>query len=194
MIVDWLNTLDNDQRRRAECMIRMLKAKGVEDPEDLAEADLENEEVAQVAGAVLLTKIWREAIDPLRDEPESWIQSQIEYSRKDREAPFADAGLALERLLQAGMVAKDVGIVARFVAFNTAQTILAFLDHIDFDPELSELEDAAQPGDVFPGWVLMETLDSAGPNGPSSVLSGREVAGLNMDMLGMDPSGKEGRP
>jgi hypothetical protein len=146
-----------------------------------------------VASAVLLTKIWREAIDDWRDD-QDWIEGQIDEAQEDPEGLFADAGLALERMLQAGVDQKDLAAVARYIAFTTAQTIISILGHVAFDEQLSDLEEAARPGDSFPGWALVETVRTWEPNGTSSVLSGRGLAGLEDYLLGMDPSGKEGRP
>ena len=64
------------------------------------------------------------------------------------------------------------------IAYESVFGVLNAIDD-EYDPEVDD--------DPLPGWRLME-LD------PQGDLTGRDVGGLHESILGMDPTGREGRP
>jgi hypothetical protein len=125
------------------------------------------EDISQFARYLILSRIWRSEIDhPWSATPETWIK---EYSRTvgpTRLPVFDDAAVALQRFQESGVSAKDLGAIARLVAYSTAFGVLNLLD---------EGSDRFAAGDT-PGWSLRET-DAEGN------LTGRDIGGLHESLL-----------
>ncbi len=86
---------------------------------------------------------------------EEWIDYQISQSERRPDAPFADLGPVLKRLLALGATRRELSLIARFAAYSaTFETIYA-LD----DPGIDERDDIAEIG------VLHESLLMADPSG-----------------------------
>jgi hypothetical protein len=72
-----------------------------------------------------LRLVWQDVINaPLTG---SWIDNTIESSKRNPKGPFADAGLALEKLLAAGANRRDVNLVTRATIYETVFTLLYML-------------------------------------------------------------------
>jgi hypothetical protein len=72
-----------------------------------------------------LRQIWREVINsPMRED---WIDSAISESENWPDAPFADQGRALQRLLALGASRTDLSLVSRSAAYEAAFAILYML-------------------------------------------------------------------
>ena len=80
----------------------------------------------------------------------------IDEAERDPNDYFADAGLALKRLVDVGVSEGDIGSIARFVAYEAVSTVINIIDE-GYDPEAET-----------PGWVLMETDADEEPTGLGS--------------------------
>jgi len=61
---------------------------------------------------------------------ERWIDFEMRQSRKAPDAPFADTGPALERLLALGASRRDLSLLCRHAAYSTAfQTLVDLTEH-----------------------------------------------------------------
>ena len=100
----------------------------------------------------------RQAWDEVINAPMSghWIERIIESSKAHPNAPFADLGPALERLIACGVDRRDLSLIARHAGYEAVFQILYMLD----DPGVDDDNN------------LM----------------------MHEELLGADPSGKEGRP
>jgi hypothetical protein len=96
-----------------------------------------------------LRLVWDEIINvPLTS---AWIENTIAAAMKDANAPFADAGPALERLLAKGADRRDLCLVARAEIYEAVFSLLYMLD----DPGVDD-------ANVF---MLQESLLGADPSG-----------------------------
>jgi len=71
-------------------------------------------------------RVWDELINPCATG--AWIDSVIAESQKDSDAPFADSGPILERMLSAGFTREEIGRLARHATFACAHSLLHSLD------------------------------------------------------------------
>jgi hypothetical protein len=140
----WLEALDDSARQEAERLIAQLESLGCPDAEHWARREV-REDAPQVSRLVLLRHLWSEAIDAWRDSL-IWIENLIGDARLSPDGPFAEAGYALERMIEAGADRQEIGLLARFVAFETVFSVVHTLDE-GYDPE--------QEGQL-PGWALLE--------------------------------------
>ncbi len=177
---DWLASLDQETRLRAERMIEVMRTLGADDPEGWVGSEIRGN-IPQLARFLVLRRLWPEVIDRYRNHP-SWIDDQILQSEADPTGYFADAGLALRRMRAAGVSEKDIASVARMVAYEAVFGVLDVIDE-GYDPELEE----AHPTWALPGWELVEVP-------ADERQTRRHVGGLHESILSMDPSGREGRP
>src|SRR5688572_11170728 len=100
-------------KSRAE-LIAFFKRVGVDDPEGWADSEIQ-EDIAQLARAILLRRLWPEAIDRFVADL-SWIDVAIAQGERDADDdPFADAATELAAALAAGVSKEDIGKIARFV-------------------------------------------------------------------------------
>jgi hypothetical protein len=164
----WLESLDPEARARAEALIAQLQGLGCPDPVQWARREL-REGVPQLGRFLLLRHLWSEAIDAWRDSL-LWVENLVTDARKDPGAPFAEAGRALERLLARGADPRDIGLLARFVAYETAFSTVHALDE-GYDPE--------HEGQL-PGWGLVE-------RDPLGHLTGRLLVRLHEDLPKLEP-------
>ncbi len=116
-------------------------------------------------------------IDKWRDESKDWPTAYIADAEQDPKGVFADAGLAMKRMIQAGITPAEIGSIARMAAYEATFGTLEVIDEC-CDPEA---------GEDLPCWILMEA-DS------ECASTGRQIGGLHESILSLDPSGREGRP
>ncbi len=183
-MAEWLEALTPDLRARAECLIRVLRRLGDTDAEARVQADIAGD-APEVASFLLLHRLWSGTIDGYRKEL-SWIQRAMNEAEKTPSTPFADAGAALQRMLNIGVPADDIGTLARFIAYTAVFDLLYVLDFGCHTELFYQLRDKDR--DCLPGWVLMEK------DLLEEVLSGREIGSLHESVLGAGPTGQEGRP
>lgn len=170
---NWLDSLKPTKRKRAEQMISLLTAWGAPDTEEWVESEIE-EDIPQMVRFLMLRGLWNE-IDAWRDKSGEWVSRMTSTAEEDPKGYFADAGLALKRMEEAGVNSDDLGRVARYVAYESIFSVLNRIDE-GGDPEIENA----------PGWALAE-VDANGEG------TGRVVVGLHEDLLSLDPSGREGR-
>jgi hypothetical protein len=174
MTENWLDSLDTDIRSRAQHLITRMRALGASDAEEWVRSEVQ-ENIPQLARFLVLRRLWR-YIDNWRDESANYVPQFIAEAEHDPAGYFADAGLAMKRMMDAGVTAEDIGRVARMVAYEATFDVLNTIDE-GYDWEA---------GDDLPGWVLVETHTTGEP-------TERYVQGLHESILSMDPSGREGK-
>ena len=173
MSENWLTSLKPTQRKKAEQMISRMRDWGAPDAEEWVESEIE-EDIPQMARYLILRGLWSE-IDAWRDQSSEWVSRMTSTAEEDPSCYFADAGLALKRVQEAGINSDELGRVARLVAYESIFSVLNRIDE-GGDPEVENA----------PGWALAE-VDANGEG------TGRVVGGLHEDLLSLDPSGREGR-
>jgi hypothetical protein len=175
---DWMSRLNRTKRAAATRQIELLAKAGVIEPEIWVRSEVE-EDLAQVARAILLRRVWREAIDAWVTTP-GWVETSVADATTDPDGMFADAGLAMRRMLDLGVDAADIGRLARAVAYGAAYAVVQTIDD-GHDPVV-----AAPGAPDAPSWALIETRGDR--------LTGRALGALHQDLLAADPTGREGRP
>lgn len=96
-----------------------------------------------------LRQVWDEVINSGMSG--DWIDVFIENQKQNPDAPFADVGPVIERLLASGADRRDIAVISRLAAYETAFALLYMLD----DPGVDD-------DDVF---MLHESLLGADPSG-----------------------------
>ena len=97
----------------------------------------------------ILKQLWSETINPVMEE--HWIDNLIRESDKRPDAPFADVGVALKRLLAAGASRRDLSLIARQASYEAVFGTLYTLSDPGVDDNNIEM--------------LHESLLSADPSG-----------------------------
>ena len=175
MAGDWLESLDDDTRKRAVGLIKLMKRAGAPDPEVWVRSEI-TEDIPQGSRFLILRRLWEQTIDPWREDL-SWINARIREAEAEPGEVFCDAGQALKRVTACGIDPRDLGTVARMVAYEAIFDLLSIIDE-GYDPEI---------GKNAPGWALME-LDA------EQEITGRDLGSLHETILSLDPSGRDGRP
>src|SRR5215212_7678294 len=107
MVNDWLNSLDLETREKAQQMIQRLKALGTPNAEAWVQSEIQ-ENIPQTARFLVLRRLWQH-IDECRDGAADYIPRLIANADKHPNEPFADADIALKRIVDAGAQAADIG-------------------------------------------------------------------------------------
>jgi hypothetical protein len=76
--------------------------------------------------AEFLEQVWKQIINPQMSE--SWIGDAVARFERTPDAPFADLGPALKRLLASGADRRDLCLVARHASYEAAFQVLYMLD------------------------------------------------------------------
>jgi hypothetical protein len=181
---DWLAALAPDVRAEAMALRDRFAALGAEDPEGFTRVEMD-EGVPHLARFRLLRGLWSEHIDAHRDSAATWIANTRRELQRNPGRPFSDAGKVLLRLVdELGVSPEEIGTLARWVAFETIFGVLYRLD----EPDLAEDDVPDMLQEQLPSWLLVEVT------GRDLVPTGRTLVGLHEDLLGLDPSGRDGRP
>lgn len=171
----WLEALDAGARAKAEAQLELLRRCGARDPESWVRAEIEKGS-PHTTRFMVLRHFWPESIDCWRHDS-NWVRDCIDEAEENPAGCFADAGVALKRLVEAGARAEDLAAVARMISYETVFHVLQVIDEgCDVEHEESG-----------PRWALMEV-------GPEGTLTGRHIDGLHESILRLDPSGCGGRP
>jgi hypothetical protein len=104
--------------------------------------------------AEFLEQVWTQAINGWMNE--RWLDAVVARSKRKPDAPFADLGTVLERLLAAGVARRDLCLIARHASYEAAFQVLYMLDDPGVDDDDNKM--------------------------------------MHEELLGADPSGREGRP
>lgn len=171
----WLESLSDETRARAEALIEELRAAGAPRPEAWAHREV-REGLPQLSRYLLLRHLRDEAIDAWRDSA-LWMENLAEDARDGSGSPFADAAVAVLRLLESGAPREDLQAIARFVAYESVFSVLHALD---------EGYDTDREGPL-PGWALVE-------RDPLGHVTGRHLDRLHVDMPSLDPSSEPDEP
>jgi hypothetical protein len=163
----WLQTLNEDDRRRADHIVSSLRRLRDPSPELAAYSEI-TEDIPQLARLLLLHRLWVEAINPFRAD-ESWIRQSIAQAGSSSVPFLAETAEALQRMLGSGVSPDDIGRIAHGVAFETVFRVVEVIDEL-YSPESTTT-----------GWALME-IDTAGKP------TGRPIAALHEDVLTSDPT------
>lgn len=95
-----------------------------------------------------LRELWTDVIDkPLSGH---WIDLAMRSAKARADAPFADVGMALERLLKLGATREDLSVIARWAGYEAAFSTLFALEDPGVDGGIeglySQLIDADPTG------------------------------------------------
>jgi hypothetical protein len=107
----------------------------------------------------ILKQLWAEVINP--NLQEHWIDNAIAIANREPNAPFADTGMAAQRLLKLGASRRDLSLLARFAAYEAVFSTLYMFS----DPGVDD-------NDVE---MLHESLLSADPSGNEGRLGSTPV-------------------
>jgi hypothetical protein len=188
-VSDAFESLDDEQRRRAEALAEQFRGLGAGDPEGWAASEVE-EDIPQLARFLFLRRLWRGAwqwklppeewfaevdpdelpVDEEDDDEPTLVSAEDAGSDEDGDPPFLAAQQAVQRILAAGVDPEDLKEVARAIFLHTAFDAVATVDD-GHDPEA---------GEGMPGWLLTEV-------GGDLVLTGRVIPGLHEDLLTTEP-------
>jgi hypothetical protein len=161
-----------DRRQRRGAQIQALRKLGITDARAWVDDD-RTSETAQVARAVFLQSAWSAVIP----ESRGWLKAWRRADTPTPDAPFAQAGPALRRLLAAGIDPDDLTDVVRALQVDLLFQVCELLDSVH----------GWQHKPTAPArWVLVET-DADGN-------VGRALDGLHEDVTAFDPTGREMRP
>jgi hypothetical protein len=84
-----------------------------------------------------LEQAWNQIIN--RSMLEHWIDNVIRASETDPDAPFADVGAALKRLLALGASRRDLSLISRFASYEAVFGILYMLSDPGIDDKDLEM-------------------------------------------------------
>jgi len=162
---EWLAGLPEAKREKASTLTEQFLANGCAEPELWVRSEI-SDDFSQFATFLILSRIWRCEIDQWGESPEMWIEEFSRTVGQTRLPVFDDAAAALKRLKEAQVSAKDLGTIARLIAYRTAFGVINVLD------------DGSDRGSVgeTPGWSLRET-------DPVGNLTGRDIGGLHESLL-----------
>lgn len=153
-------------------LTRLFEVAGAADPHSWAKSEVD-EGIPQLARFLFLRQAWRQIV---AEGDASWIDREIQHSKRSPDAPGAGLGLSLSRLLRSGASRDDLTEVARTVQWQLLHSLCYQLSDPSIEePELSEV-----------GWGLFE-VDEDGK-------VGRPIEGLHESVLETDPTGREMRP
>jgi hypothetical protein len=162
---DWLDSLDSETRIKARKMIARMKELGAEEPGVWVESEI-TEDIAQMARFLILRRLWND-LDAWHSDSRIWVEREIAETEKKPENSFSEAGLALKRMVEAGVSLEDIGKVAQMVAYEATFNVLNLID---------ECGDPDEEGEDLPGWMLVET-------NAEGAMTGRAVIGLHEDLF-----------
>jgi hypothetical protein len=153
-------------------LIRLFELAGANDPQSWAKSEVD-EDIPQLARFLFLRQAWRQI---LAEGDVTWIDREIQLSKRSPDAPGSGLGLSLSRLLSSGANRDDLTELARTVQWQLLHALCYQLsDPAIEEPELGEL-----------GWGLFEVNEDG--------KVGRPIAGLHESVLETDPTGREMRP
>jgi hypothetical protein len=144
-----------------ERLARLFRALRANEPEQWAASE-DSEDIPQLARLMLLRQIWRD-VDRWGTNPDGWIESYLNDPATAK---------TMAEVMDAGVTAQALGLLARHIALETAFSIAYRLD----DPRCDYAPDDIT--DELPGWVLMETS-------PDGELTSRNLDSLHEDLGGL---------
>src|SRR5688572_2983969 len=123
-------------------LVRLFEIAGAPNPKDWAKSEVD-EGIPQLARFLFLRQAWRQIV---AEGDVTWIDREIQLSKRSPDAPGAGLGLSLSRLLTSGANRDDLAELARTVQWQLLHGLCYQLsDPAIEEPELSEV-----------GWGLYE--------------------------------------
>jgi hypothetical protein len=161
-----------DEIRKLTDYFRTL---GASNPEQWAESEIK-EGIPQYARFVFLKTAWNAVISEGND---TWIDNAIKQSEREPNDPCSGAGVALKRMLAAGISRQDITSLVRVMQYETLFALCYQLD----DSSVAEY-----PAETLPQvhWALMQVTEEGEHVG--------EIGGLHESVLELDPTEREMRP
>lgn len=150
----------------------LFRRLGAKAPAEWAESQL-HEGIPQLARFLFLRQAWKRIVP--EDDP-SWIDANIDFARREPDAPYAGAGHTLASLRERGATDREVTELVRSMQAEFLFGLCQLLE----DPGIEEPELA----DTAWGLFLLDDADR-----PTI-----EIGGLHESVLSTDPSGREARP
>lgn len=80
-----------------------------------------------------LDQLWKQIINSGMDG--KWVKRWIDDASDSPDGPFADVGAVLKRMIDSGVSAKDLAIVARGIRYETCFEFAEQLEEADFEPD-----------------------------------------------------------
>lgn len=154
-------------------LVRLFTRLGEKHPEEWADAQIRDPK--QIYRYLFLRQAWTKVG---ADGDESWIDEQIEYSRKHPDRPFAGLGKALENCLAAGARRVDLVEIVRCKEVMLLHAICYLLEDPSFGDVPAAIEEI--------GWGLFPAVDEEP--------CGQRIGGLQESLLALDPTDREMRP
>jgi hypothetical protein len=99
---EWFESLSEEKKRETTRLIQQLRDVGATEPEQWARSEV-SANIAQLARFMFLRKIWPECIDHWVESADAWIHRDVAESNRNPNGSFADAGRALQHLLNLGL-------------------------------------------------------------------------------------------
>jgi hypothetical protein len=157
--------MDKDVER----LTALFRRLGAPDPSGWASSQV-NEGIPQLARFLFLRQAWRHIVSK---DDHSWIDANIEASKRRPDDPDAGIGEALRRLLEAGATAE---VITELVRGMQAQFLFQLCYQLDDPGDLeAEVRDIA--------WGLFLVDEDNQPIEP--------VTGLHESVFETDPTGRE---
>lgn len=147
---------------------------GADDPDSWAKSQI-NEGIPQLLRFIFLKHAWDFVVS---EEDFSWIQNEINNSRRYPGNPYSGIGIALEKCLEKGAKKSHLTEIARGLQAEMIFNIARIIDtpEIPLDSSLDDVE-----------WGLFQVDKEGKP-------IGRKIHGLYESVLTFDPTGREMRP
>jgi hypothetical protein len=153
-------------------LTHLFEVAGANDPQSWAKSEVD-EGIPQLARFLFLRQAWRQIV---AEADVTWIDREMQLSKRSPDAPGSGLGHSLSRLLDSGANRDDLTELARTVQWQLLRRLCYLLSDPSIEePELSDV-----------GWGLFEVNE----NGKV----GRPMEGLHESVLETDPTGCEMRP
>ncbi len=153
-----------------QSLTEVFRRAGAIDPESWARSQLA-ENIPQLAIFSFAKALWNGII---REDEESWIKEEMEWSRAHPSDPCAQMGPALEEMLAKNVSRRAIIDLVRVMQYSAIYHACMILDG-------ARVEDVP-----ITDWLLHQ-IDEQGS--PTAI-----IQGLHEVLLGMDPAGREMRP
>ena len=154
-------------------LAKLFRSLGAHEPEAWVHGLLEDPE-PQLARYLFLKLAWDRVIG---DGDTKWIERSTKRANEYPDEPYAGLGLALQRVLAAGILPEDIAEICRCVQAKTLFDISYLIDGpTDSAAELEEID-----------WALFRVDENGVP-------FGERIGGLHESVLETDPTGREMRP
>lgn len=151
-------------------LTELFRKYGAADPESWASSQI-NEGIPQLAIFCFAKAAWEGVVS---ESDVAWIDHEIEWSARHRNAPCSQAGEALMQMLAKGVSREIITDLVRVMQYSTLFHVCSLLDG------------ACETGLPVNNWSLFQVDDNDKPLAC--------IHGVHENVLGLDPTGREMRP